>query len=82
MYEQEKIPIFTPQMLILTNLLFMNKSYTQLKHILEHGLQKNISSYLTNKGHIFDFQSLKDKEIVSQMRKIFDKSDLLSDSQR
>ena len=54
---------------------------------MEHGFQKNLSTYLTNKAHIFDFETLMtgprgEVDVTTQLRNIFDKSDLTSDSFR
>ena len=36
----------------------MTTNYYQLKYIVKEGFQNNIYSYLTNKGHFFDFSTL------------------------
>ena len=87
LYQAGEIPIFHPQIMILTFLKFLNLNYMELRQCLEHGFQKNMSTYLTNKAHIFDFETLMkgprgDSDVTSQLRKIFDKSDLTSDSFR
>ena len=67
-------------------------NYIELKDIFENGFSKNITTYLTNKAHIWDFDNLMstygenigkgELEVQSQIRKIFDKSDLRSDVDR
>ena len=39
----------------------------------------NYLNYTTNKAHMFDIASLKEEETLKEVKKIFDKSDLLSD---
>lgn len=55
LYQRGEIPIFFPQMLMLTSLKFLNKNYMELRHSAEHGFQQNILNFITNKSHTWDF---------------------------
>lgn len=46
-------------------------------------MNHNLLNYLTNKAHLFNFAEEKDdSEREKTLKKIFDKSDLLSDKER
>lgn len=55
-YEQGSIPIFIPQLMLLTTLKFLGiKSYMQLRQVVSSGFSQNILNYITNKANRFDF---------------------------
>lgn len=57
--ERGEIPIFFPQMIILTTLMFLNKNYMELRETVEHGFQQNMLNFLTNKVHFWDLEALR-----------------------
>ena len=86
------MPIFFPQVLILLQLRFLNKTYDELRDILVNGISRNMLNYVTNKAHIWNFDSIVrmhkpnqlrgEEEVKKQIKLIFDKSDLIPDSVR
>lgn len=58
LFQTGEVPIFHPQIIILTTLLFLNKNYLELKDVFENGFSKNVTTFITNKAHIWDFDQL------------------------
>jgi len=68
--------------MLISNLLFLSHSYAKLKEIAL-SMNHNMLNYLTNKAHLFNFFDEKEEgDSEKTVKKIFDKSDLLSDKDR
>ncbi|CDW77033.1 nucleoside diphosphate-linked moiety x motif mitochondrial-like [Stylonychia lemnae] len=82
LYEQQKIPLFPPQVVLISMLLFLSPSYQKLQQIASQ-LNTNLLNYQTNKMHYMALAEIKDEdELRKLVKKIFDKTDLMSDQQR
>eukprot|EP00347_Sterkiella_histriomuscorum_P021957 403332184 len=82
MYSQNLIPLFPPQVNLLSHMMFLPNKFDKLQEYAQ-GMNTNITNYLTNKNHYFSLPDVQDEtELKTTVKKIFDKSDLKSDEQR
>lgn len=79
LYKKEQLPLFVPQVNILTQLLLQNLTFNQLKQRASEW-QVNPLNYLTNKGHFILFNEIKDQNV--QLHKFLDDCDFKNDKER